>query len=435
MFKNTTHTYMQTVQIRFVVCVCLCVWCVCVCVCVCVYGVCRECGGGLRPIRPLGKTRKLPPGKRIKINRREYLLDPLPCQFEYPSHVDHEIEAILYEPPEHLGPPKGLVVCCPGSLGGLGPGIEKGTRKTLKKADSRGVHGAIYIRLGLELSNCTKCSWDWRVAETPPRRGSSKSRESKGSYPVAVLQIDWSFQVSGFIRLKSTLTNGVNDIRAAVNFMTQKYNLPSVVLIGNSFGGPSAWAATSHISQDKIKGLVSFAGSARGGPVFEKDNLGTISAAREFKRPSLILHGTHDENVALPIALRTYLNTGKGLGCMIAIANGQHIFAKERNLVYPFAKRFILHTLFGEKAARTLPPDLFLLRRTREGIRCQAVVPSELDLLRKVRCCREKTRWWWLGGRGEPRPRRKKSQSRKPVVVPPGKAWDLDLAGYIGYNE
>jgi len=224
----------------------------------------------------------LPLGRHVRIKRKDYTTE-MTCEVDYPCEVDDYIDAILYEPPPELGPPKGIVVCAPGSLGGLGPGIIKGTEKGIDKDHTKGVYGAIYIRLGLELANCRECSWNWETKRE--RKSRMDLRRHNERLSVAVLQIDWSFRVSGHIRLKSTLVHGVNDVRAAVNYMCSRYNLPGCVLIGNSFGGPSVWAATTHLPKKRVLAVVSFAGSARGGPIFEKQNLGTVSAARSHHSP------------------------------------------------------------------------------------------------------------------------------------------------------
>jgi len=394
------------------------------------------------------ERKKLPLGRHVRIKRKDYTTE-MTCEVDYPCEVDDYIDAILYEPPPELGPPKGIVVCAPGSLGGLGPGIIKGTEKGIDKDHTKGVYGAIYIRLGLELANCCECSWNWETKRE--RKSRMDLRRHNERLSVAVLQIDWSFRVSGHIRLKSTLVHGVNDVRAAVNYMCSRYNLPGCVLIGNSFGGPSVWAATTHLPKKRVLAVVSFAGSARGGPIFEKQNLGTVSAARNFKKPCLILHGTHDANVALPIAMKIHQAAGK-TSTLVVVMNGEHIFAFKRHLVYPLAKRFILHTLFGSRVAKPLAHNINLVSATREGgTRSLSVEPADLEVVKKNRFCSFRTRQWWRGGGGEPRPRmikkrsssaarrkRRSKQRTKGVGIGPksiASAGDSTLAGYIGYNE
>eukprot|EP00466_Bigelowiella_natans_P020131 jgi/Bigna1/69286/fgenesh1_pg.8_\ len=453
------------------------------------------------------ERKKLPLGRHVRIKRKDYTTE-MTCEVDYPCEVDDYIDAILYEPPPELGPPKGIVVCAPGSLGGLGPGIIKGTEKGIDKDHTKGVYGAIYIRLGLELANCCECSWNWETKRE--RKSRMDLRRHNERLSVAVLQIDWissssslrsshhyltvrSFRVSGHIRLKSTLVHGVNDVRAAVNYMCSRYNLPGWVLIGNSLGGeraifffksgngggPSVWAATTHLPKKRVLAVVSFAGSARGGPIFEKQNLGTVSAASNCGTSMVFKHAALPEELILidapaliyEIKLECYSsiavsslfvdcplndneqNSAAGkTSTLVVVMNGEHIFAFKRHLVYPLAKRFILHTLFGSRVAKPLAHNINLVSATREGgTRSLSVEPADLEVVKKNRFCSFRTRQWWRGGGGEPRPRmikkrsssaarrkRRSKQRTKGVGIGPksiASAGDSTLAGYIGYNE
>lgn len=366
---------------------------------------------------------KLRKGKLVSFRRSDYI-DEMKCDVDYPSTIDEEIHGILYEPPSHLGPPQGIVVCVPGSLGGLGPGITQGTPKTLDKASSFGVHGSIYIRLGLELSNCCSCSWDWKKEEN-----AKWSDKSVSGMPVAVLQIEWSFKISGYIRLKPTLVNGVNDVSAAVRYMCKRFKLPSAVLIGNSFGGPAVWGASAHLPREIVTGLVTFAGSARGGKVFADHKLGTLEAARDFKRPTLILQGTHDKNVALPISVACYQACHPDTSTLVVVNGGEHIFANKRTLSYPYAKRFVLQTLFPTKTVKHLQTGIITLTKTKEGVVSKPIKVSDIKTLKCNKYCAGKTRAWFKGSLGERRPKRKK---KKKFRIP---ASANNLCGYIGYSE
>lgn len=57
-----------------------------------------------------------------------------------------------------------------------------------------------------------------------------------------------------------------------------------------------------------VKGLVSIAGSARGGERFDSRGMGTVASVRTCAGtfPCLFVHGTHDKNVALQVAEHLY---------------------------------------------------------------------------------------------------------------------------------
>jgi len=306
------------------------------------------------------------------------------------------VPGMLYAPKEGVEA-VGLVIVAPGSNGGTGPGIDRGRDGLpLPKSQSSVAYGSIYRRLGCELADSGRV-YDWHFHPIPaavvancgaggpaalaaarnqlnshgkPLRPRKSSVASRCSGAIPMLHMSWRYTHSGkkwptYKRLKQvgSLQIAANDIVAAVNYMRARYgsHLP-VVLVGFSFGGPSAWAAASKLTEEGAPpaGVVALAGSGRDGTAFRSQGLDTLGCAvrcREAGVSALLLHGTEDSNVAIEVPQYYYqnlLSCGGDAGGALTLAvvlGAEHICDLSRDIVFAALKGWIVSCLRGPNAA------------------------------------------------------------------------------------
>jgi len=252
------------------------------------------------------------------------------------------------------------VLLTPGSGGGLGPGVAIHPQPfddiRLPKA-----HGAIYTRLGIELSSGTEVSWQYRPIGTNILEMCDGSKMGATKNVFAVLQIDWTNIPRTKLRRIDMLESSVADTLAAAHWLLDKYPTVPLLLGGFSFGGPTNWAVASKLVKElgppdqasnraaKLGGIFAIAGSARGGERFEELGLGTASAVREVSSegvPVFFLHGTHDKNVALQVAEFLYKEASVPKE-MVVIPNSPHMFDNCRDTAYRALIRWLLSVGLG----------------------------------------------------------------------------------------
>ncbi|KAK3272819.1 hypothetical protein CYMTET_18904 [Cymbomonas tetramitiformis] len=314
------------------------------------------------------------------------------------------IRAVEYLPPS-TAKVIGAIILTPGSGGGLGPGLSVHPQPfdDIKRASAQ---GGIYMRLGMELSSGREVDWRYRPTgdSIQPlhggRKASSREESRNGArrldsaraqaagradylqrtqansgrgrglatesaapkYTVAVLQIDWSVIPRKALRRKDMLVSSVNDVIAAAEYFYLRFPVPTI-LGGFSFGGPTVWAAARHLATNfpeyPIAGVLTMAGSARGGERFETSKLDTVGAVKSLAgTPVLLVQGTHDRNVAMQVSEYIYQEASAPKELVVA-AMAPHMFDNCREVVYNAVRRWVL-TVFSPGNDGALPAGRLL---------------------------------------------------------------------------
>ena len=221
----------------------------------------------------------------------------------------------------------GVVVMLPGSGGGLGPGLVRAPQP-FAAAGRRATHGALYVRLALEVATGRRYSWAFK--ET----GADVSDQSR----CAALLMDWSVIPRTRLRRRDMLEAGVSDAKAALRFVQRRFAGAPIVVVGFSWGGCVLWSALSEIANDDdCAGAVAIAGSARGGAQLEAAGLDSIAGVRacaERGGALLFLHGTHDKNVATQVADFLFDAAQTDLKRLVKFNRAQHMFDTARDVAY-----------------------------------------------------------------------------------------------------
>jgi hypothetical protein len=97
------------------------------------------------------------------------------------------VPAVEYVPPAGAKV-VGVLLLTPGSGGGLGPGVTLHPQpfEDIRKTSA---HGAIYTRLGMELSSGREVSWDYRPTEKSVRALCGGKQEGPPKHAIAVIQV------------------------------------------------------------------------------------------------------------------------------------------------------------------------------------------------------------------------------------------------------
>ena len=280
------------------------------------------------------------------------------------------------------------VIMCPGSSGGMGPGVSKMFRGlALDRRHSAQAHGSFYARLGAELSSGVDVdSWDPR---RHAHRGASSRPNVRGSrgaarpFRVASVQMTWRRAVNGVkwpggeLRTVSALADAVDDVCAAAAYLRARHGPDlRVILVGFSFGGAVAWASARRLGEARVAGVVSLAGSARGGVRFETRQLDTESAVRAMANvPKLWVHGTEDANVA-PAVTRRLFELAAEPKCAAWVVGSEHAFDVARGAAYEPLKQFLAQTAMTEYLHRVgcAPPFGTDEERSYTAVNCGAHV-------------------------------------------------------------
>ena len=280
------------------------------------------------------------------------------------------------------------VIMCPGSSGGMGPGVAKMFRGlALDRRHSAQAHGSFYARLGAELSSGADVdSWDPRRHArrgAPSRPNVPGSRGAARPFRVASLQMTWRRAVNGVkwpggeLRTISALADAVDDVCAAAAHLRARHGPDfRVILVGFSFGGAVAWAAARRLGEARVAGVVSLAGSARGGVRFETRQLDTESAVRAMANvPKLWVHGTEDANVA-PAVSRRMFELAAEPKCAAWVVGSEHAFDVARGAAYEPLKQFLAQTAMTEYLHRVgcAPPFGTDEERSYTAVNCGAHV-------------------------------------------------------------
>lgn len=249
---------------------------------------------------------------------------------------------IYYAPPRNAVV-KGLVVCAPGSGGGLGPGLDLHPSK-LAWYNSKAGEGGIFARLGIELSLGCNVDWAYRDKEPPPDAGSDG-----GVGGFACVQMDYTTVPKWNLYRKDVLGSAVGNLLAVVEWLVerhQKPNLPNlkVIIAGFSFGGPTVLAAVPRISRTRLAGVACLAGSSRGGANYTKVKLDSdrgIRAASKKGVPVLVVHGSHDVNVD-PKVGRHHFDVASEPKRFVWLIGADHMMPARRDHAYRELKQWVL---------------------------------------------------------------------------------------------
>lgn len=264
------------------------------------------------------------------------------------------------------------VVMCPGSSGGMGPGLSSVFRGLpIERRGSASAQGSLYARLSMELAGGVDInSWDPPVSHRKARmaldgtvgsaaRASKTPRAQSRPFRVACLQMTWRQSANGVkwpgrkLRTVSALADAVDDVCACVRYLRGKYGEGfRVVVVGFSFGGAVAWAAARRLGAANVAGVVSIAGSMRGGRRFEDaalDTKGSIDALPGT--PKLWVHGTADESVA-PAVARHGFERASEPRCLVWVCGSGHGFDAARDAAYEPLKAFVAQTALSAYLVR-----------------------------------------------------------------------------------
>ena len=207
------------------------------------------------------------------------------------------------------------------------------------------------MRLGMEAAHGTEVDWSyrptWWAAAPHGRCLEGEQIEQNQSPAVATLQFNYSTCPKGQLRHVTVLESAVQDMLAAVRWMKAKYPSASrLILAGFSFGGPVCWAAAKQLPRGAVHGIVSLAGSARGGPDFESQQLDTQGGVEWHTGASLFLHGTHDTNVALQVGEFLYRHASEPR-VLVVVKGSTHHFDTARSAVYPVLRDWVFAIASG----------------------------------------------------------------------------------------
>ena len=286
-----------------------------------------------------------------------------------------DLPALLYAP-EAGKRPDLLVVCAPGSSGGMGPGIEtRFAGLPIEKAKSQQARGSLYRRLGSEWSSGRPHDWDGS-----PSVGASDAHLLPDGRRAAVLHMTWRHCRGGVkwpgpaLKRVASLRQSTDDMVSAAAFMRATFGtgIP-LALVGFSFGGPSAMVAGAALTTagHAPAAVVSIAGSGRGGEAFEDEALATASAVGTVAGagvPTFFLHGTSDKNVALDVSRYLYtIAAANSAPTTLAVVEGSaHMFDHARDVAYAALSSWI-RRLVDQDAASIVPfgpgPSAVTLKR------------------------------------------------------------------------
>mmetsp|Transcript_34954 Transcript_34954/g.111086 ORF Transcript_34954/g.111086 Transcript_34954/m.111086 type:complete len:247 (-) Transcript_34954:172-912(-) len=159
--------------------------------------------------------------------------------------------------------------------------------------------------------------------------------------------------------------------------------VPPLILVGFSFGGPSAWAAAAAMARagEPPCGVVALAGSGRGGAAFERedlDTLGCIEACANSGVRTLLLHGTNDKNVDVNFAHHCFhfgrdvcstadaVNAGAKIA-LVVLAGSPHMLDVVRCAAYTLLKSWVLSCLVDGGSGVSLRCDSSPRKRERSA--------------------------------------------------------------------
>ena len=118
------------------------------------------------------------------------------------------------------------LIMCPGSSGGMGPGIAKMHRGLgLEKRGGVAAFGSIYTRLGVELSSGDAAQWDPPLASKADT--SKEVKQNKTQPRFACLHVTWRRAVNGVkwpggkLKRVDSLADAVDDLAAAAAYMAR----------------------------------------------------------------------------------------------------------------------------------------------------------------------------------------------------------------------
>mmetsp|Transcript_28331 Transcript_28331/g.53971 ORF Transcript_28331/g.53971 Transcript_28331/m.53971 type:complete len:262 (-) Transcript_28331:1699-2484(-) len=153
------------------------------------------------------------------------------------------VPAVLYSPSSRTKV-VGMLLLTPGSGGGLGPGLTVHPQP-FEAIRNSSAHGAIYTRMGIELSTGREVNWQYRpTGNTVPPLMSSSGAHLNG---IVVMQIDWTQIPRTKLRRLDMLQSSMADTAAACMWLAEKYPGVPLILGGFSFGGPTVWAVAAQL--------------------------------------------------------------------------------------------------------------------------------------------------------------------------------------------
>eukprot|EP00747_Dinoflagellata_sp_TGD_P213303 gnl/TRDRNA2_/TRDRNA2_86279_c0_seq2.p1 gnl/TRDRNA2_/TRDRNA2_86279_c0~~gnl/TRDRNA2_/TRDRNA2_86279_c0_seq2.p1 ORF type:complete len:459 (+),score=51.20 gnl/TRDRNA2_/TRDRNA2_86279_c0_seq2:65-1441(+) len=343
------------------------------------------------PLHPAGR-RPRRPFRRLRPTTGDWATDSdgaLAREAGCEVLIDGRVPALEYT----CKHPRGCIILCPGSNGGVGPGVDpdhRGLPLAREHRQSDQARGAIYIRLAMELSSGKDADWEasprmlqtegmaavlhmtWRGCLTGIAASSQKDMCAQVGQPTRA----WPNQA---LKTCGALIDAVDDLRHCAAYMYSKYKVP-VVLAGFSFGGAVIWPVARELhAVGALAGVVSIAGSARGGSRFRDHNIDTGRALVSLceqpgtDKPSsdgvagvanslagtlsprlLWLHGTHDTNVPIDVSQHFFSKAAASHKTLAIVLGAEHMFDKQRDAVYVFLKDWLAETLSGSGGSRAV---------------------------------------------------------------------------------
>jgi len=135
------------------------------------------------------------------------------------------------------------------------------------------------------------------------------------------------------------LEGGVEDARAALRFLKERFPGAPIVVVGFSWGGCVMWPALQEPIADNavISGAAAIAGSARGGADLEAKGLGSRAGVAAFCKKGgavLFLHGSRDKNVALQVAEYLFGAAETDLKRLVQILGAKHMLDSVREVAF-----------------------------------------------------------------------------------------------------
>jgi len=281
-----------------------------------------------------------------------------------------EFEALAYPPLK--GAPLAFVVLAPGSGGGLGPVLGPRSPQPLRCRGTDSGRGAYWVSIATVLSTGTMDDWkqsrsvvDGKTETLHPGAEQLKGR-------VACIQFTWpgsTLQEQNLaprlLQLR-TLQIAVEQVSASLQYLRSKYTqehtrIP-ILLGGFSFGGPTAIAAARQLSAagERVVGVMTLAGSGRGGSHFEQEGLDTLGAVHDLSErgiPQLFIAGTHDSLVPEEVVrwIRSASGNGSGAASLAVLRGDGHQLHRARQELLPLLYSWCVNVLSGDCSGLAAP--------------------------------------------------------------------------------
>ena len=153
----------------------------------------------------------------------------------------------------------------------------------------------------------------------------------------------------------------MEDLVASAEYAMSTYPGVPIFMCGYSFGGPSVWAAARRLTSAQghsLGGVISIAGSARGGARFEELQLDTVGAVRHVTSlgvPALFVTGDQDTNVPLPVSALQWHAAEKQHRTLVVVQDSFHSMDHARDQLYQVLLWWLVSSVQPKAPRRALP--------------------------------------------------------------------------------